>query len=279
MKKYIDRKILETLIAKYGAKGVNNAINRLNENNENLKSGIFIEYHDHISCDAFRILVLDNGVNVLKNDPLEVEAVSSYTGKRYITKLEPKYNNDYIEVDFVRSYSGDLCLVKAVKELHAKYSNLPIYCFTEGFYTFRGEYKNVQELFNDIFSEYLRGLSFEFIPGTMGEFLKSDVNESLNENFGQAINGAQNTTIEDYEHYWNVNIEINYFNKNNNQCVIYMWLPEDETINEIPEALLEDGIIFERNGMNYWFEPNPSDCYLTYNGTCISLGGYAYPEY
>ena len=35
----------------------------------------------------------------------------------------------------------------------------------------------------------------------------------LNENFGQTINGAQNTTIEDYEYYWNVNIEINYFNK------------------------------------------------------------------
>ena len=183
MKKYIDRKILETLIAKYGAKAVNNAINRLNENNENPKSGIFIEYHDHLRCDAFRILVLDNGVNVLKNDPLEVEVVSGYTGKRYIAKLESKYNNDYIEVDFVHSYSEDLCLVKAVKELHAKYSNLPIYCFTEGFYTFKGEYKNVQKFFNDIFSKYLRGLVFEFIPGTMGEFLKNNnMNESSKTN-------------------------------------------------------------------------------------------------
>lgn len=111
---------------------------------------------------------------------------------------------------------------------------------------------------------------------------KSGVNlaiNKLNENFGQTINGAQNTTLEDYERYWNVNIEINYFNKNNNRCVMYIWLPEDEIVNEIPEALLEDGIVFERNGMNYWFEPNPSDCYLTHNRTCISLGGYAYPEY
>lgn len=169
-----DRKILESLIAKYGKSNVNLAINRLNENNENPKSGIFIEYHDHLSCDAFKILVLDNGVNVLKNDPLEVEVVGSYTGKQYIAKLESKYNNDYIEVNFVHSYDGDLCLVKAIKELHAKYSNLPIYCFTEGFYTFKGEYKNVQELFNDIFSKYLRGMSFEFIPGTMGEFLKNN---------------------------------------------------------------------------------------------------------
>ena len=111
---------------------------------------------------------------------------------------------------------------------------------------------------------------------------KSNVNlaiNRLNENFGQTINGIQNTTLEDYERYWNVNIEINYFNKNNNRCVMYMWLPEDKTVNEIPETLLEDGIVFERNGMNYWFEPNPSDCYLTYNGTCISLGGNVYPEY
>lgn len=274
-----DRKILESLISKYGKSGVNLAINRLNENNEKPKSGIFIEYHDHLSCDAFRILVLDNGVNVLKNDPLEVEATYRYSGNKYIAKLEPKYG-DYIEVDLVHSYGGDLCLTKVVKELHAKYSNLPIYCFTEGFYTFKGEYKNVQDVFNKIFSERLKNLSFKFIPGTMGEFLKNNnMNESLNENFGQTINGIQNTTIEDYERYWNVNIEVVYFNKDNNRCAIYMWLPEDEIINEIPEALLKDGIVFERNGMNYWFEPNPSDCYLTHNGTCISLGGYAYPEY
>lgn len=193
MKKYIDRKILETLITKYGKSGVISVVNRLNENNENPESGIFIEYHDHLRCDAFRILVLDNGVNVLKNDPLEVEVVSGYTGKRYIAKLEPKYNNDYTEVDFVHSYSGDLCLVKAVKELHAKYSNLPIYCFTEGFYTFRGEYKNVQKFFNDIFSEYLKNLSFEFIPGTMGEFLKNNnMNESLKTD---AINETENEFI------------------------------------------------------------------------------------
>lgn len=279
MMKNNDRKILESLISKYGKSNVNLAINRLNENNENPKSGIFIQYHDHISCDAFRILVLDNGVNVLKNDPLEVEVMSGYTGKQYITKLEPKYNNDYIEVDFVHSYSGDLCLVKAVKELYAKYSNLPIYCFTEGFYTFKGEYKNVQEFFNNIFSKYLKGISFKFIPGTMGEFLKSNMNESLNENFGETINGYQNTTLEDYEHYWDVSIEILYFNKNNNKCEIYMWLPKDEITDKIPEALLEDGIIFERNGMDYWFEPIPSDCYVTYNGICILLSGYAYPEH
>ena len=120
------------------------------------------------------------------------------------------------------------------------------------------------------------------LEALISKYGKSNVNlaiNRLNENFGQTINGAQNTTLEDYEHYWNVNIEINYFNKNNNRCVMYMWLPEDETVNKIPESLLEDGIVFERNGMNYWFEPNPSDCYLTYNGTCISLGGYAYPEY
>lgn len=182
MKKYIDRKILESLIAKYGAKGVNNAINRLNENNENPKSGIFIEYHDHLRCDAFRILVLDNDINVLKNDLLEIKCEGRYSGKQHIEKLEPKYGNDYIEVDYVHSYSNELCLTKVVKELHAKYSNLPIYCFTEGFYTFKGEYKNVQKIFNDIFSKYLRGLAFEFIPGTMEEFLKSNMNESSKTN-------------------------------------------------------------------------------------------------
>lgn len=276
-----DRKILESLISKYGKSGVNLAINRLNENNENHKSGIFIESHDHLNCDSFRILVLDNDVNILKNDPLEIECESQYSGKRYIENLEPKNGNDYIEVNYVGDlWEKSLCLINVVKALHIKYPELPIYCFTMGWNTWKGGYVDQQKAFNSIFSEYLRGLSFKFIPGTMGEFLKNNnMNESLNENFGQTINGIQNTTLEDYERYWNVNIEINYFNKNNNRCVIYMWLPEDETINEIPEALLEDGIVFERNGMNYWFEPNPSDCYLTHNRTCISLGGYAYPEY
>lgn len=85
-----DRKILESLISKYGKSGVNLAINRLNENNENPKSGIFIESHDHLNCDSFRILVLDNDVNILKNDPLEIECESQYSGKRYIENLEPK---------------------------------------------------------------------------------------------------------------------------------------------------------------------------------------------
>ena len=275
-----DRKILESLITKYGKSGVNLAINRLNENNENPKSGIFIESHDHLNCDSFRILVLDNDVNILKNDPLEIECESQYSGKQYIENLEPKYGNDYIEVNYVGDlWEKSLCLINAVKALHIKYPELPIYCFTMGWNTWKGEYIDEQKAFNRIFSEYLRGISFEFIPGTMGEFLKSNMNESLNENFGQTINGAQNTTLEDYERYWNVNIEVVYFNKDNNKCAIYMWMPEDETVNEIPEALLEDGIVFERNGMNYWFEPIPSDCYLTHNGTCISLGGYAYPEY
>lgn len=180
MKNYIDRKILETLITKYGAKGVNSAINRLNENNENLKSGIFIESHDHLNCDAFRILVLDNGENVLKNDPLKIECESQYSGKQYIENLEPKYGNDYIEVNYVGDlWEKSLCLINVVKALHIKYPELPIYCFTMGWNTWKGGYVDEQKAFNSIFSKYLRGISFEFIPGTMGEFLKSDINESL----------------------------------------------------------------------------------------------------
>ena len=181
MKNYIDRKILETLITKYGAKGVNSAINRLNEHNENPKSGIFIESHDHLNCDSFRILVLDNDVNILKNDPLEIECESQYSGKRYIENLEPKNGNDYIEVNYVGDlWEKSLCLINVVKALHIKYPELPIYCFTMGWNTWKGGYVDEQKAFNSIFSKYLRGLSFEFIPGTMGEFLKNNnMNESL----------------------------------------------------------------------------------------------------
>lgn len=179
-----DRKIIESLITKYGKSNVNLAVNRLNENNENPKSGIFIESHDHLNCDAFRILVLDNGVNVLKNDPLEIECEGQYSAKQYIEKLEPKYGNDYIEVNYVGNlWEKSLCLINVVKALNMKYPELPIYCFTMGWNTWKGEYENVQKFFNDIFSKYLRGISFEFIPGTMGEFLKNNnMNESSKTN-------------------------------------------------------------------------------------------------
>ena len=119
----------------------------------------------------------------------------------------------------------------------------------------------------------LEGLINRYGKNTVINFVNS-----LNENFGSRINGYQRTTIEDYENSWNVDFQINYLNFENHRCIFYIWLRDGMTIDNIPEVLLEDGVVFERRGIYYWLEPDKNNSFITYNGTCISLSGFLFAD-
>lgn len=92
---------------------------------QGINNGIIVEYHDHLSCDAFIVRVRKDGQDMPiteGNTELKVTMVG---------------DSDYYGTKGLRS---------TVRDLLIEYKNkLPVYFLDLGWYTFLGKYQKVQD--------------------------------------------------------------------------------------------------------------------------------------
>lgn len=130
-------------------------------------TGIYIEYHDHLSCDAFRVWAYRNGENLLNENIFNLLTKNRY----YKEDMEMDvYRFKGIEVSMIGdcAYYGTTGLKTTVEVLKKEFPDLQVKCFKKGWYTFPQEYREVGNYFLECLP-----LEVEMIEGNMSELENS----------------------------------------------------------------------------------------------------------
>lgn len=132
-------------------------------NAQNNMTGIYVEYHDSLSWDAFKVWVYQNGNNLLDNMDL-LKALCNNSEYQLEDALKEKKRTGGIRVMLMTSSShyNTVGLRDAVRIIKNIYPELPVKCFTEGWYTFPGQWKEV----GDYFTKHLSP-EVEMVEGRM----------------------------------------------------------------------------------------------------------------
>ena len=101
-----------------------------------VRNGIILEYHDHLTCDSWRIHIRKDGETIGHN-------IIEWDSRTHTTHTSDRPSlNDYIEVDLVQ-YSDYLMtpgVINALLHIKEEYPELPVYSLNAGWYTFPNRY-------------------------------------------------------------------------------------------------------------------------------------------
>ena len=121
-------------------------------------TGIYIEYHDTLHCDAYRVWVYRNGNNLL-----DASVFKKLTDNEYRQADMEKEVSCFggIRVAMVgdSDYYGTRGIITTVKILHEEFPDLKVKCFKQGWHTFPQKWMDVENHFKSIFPEA------EMLPG------------------------------------------------------------------------------------------------------------------
>lgn len=114
---------------------------------ESIKDGIVVEFHDHLSMDAFKVCVRKNGETVGIDTSYYYKWSNEEKREVIIeTKLEDGAERKSIEVCMMTSssYYGTVGLSDTLRLLSKKY-DVPAYFLSIGWYTFPNAYLNASD--------------------------------------------------------------------------------------------------------------------------------------
>ena len=114
---------------------------------ESIKDGIVVEFHDHLSMDAFKVCVRKNGETIGIDTSYRCKWSNEERREVIVeTKLESGTERKSIEVCMMTSssYYGTVGLSDMLRRLSKKYE-VPAYFLSIGWYTFPSAYLNASD--------------------------------------------------------------------------------------------------------------------------------------
>lgn len=133
-------------------------------------NGIYIEYHDSLSMDAFRAWVYKDGVNILATDHELLKSLTNNSEYQLDNALRNIKHYGGYNITMVRScsYYHTIGLIDAIKIIKSKYPELNIFAFDMGWYTFPQEWRSVKNFFTNLTSD-----SITMIDGKSEDYFKT----------------------------------------------------------------------------------------------------------